>query len=444
MYSWDTTAAMALRQELGIPKNAFVTVYAGNIGFASNAEMLVDVFAKLNERSQIYLVIAGDGSRLGACQAQVKINHLGRVLIHSPWKTEETGPVLQMADVLLLPTKGRQSLNSIPSKLIAYFLSGRPVIGAVLPESDTGIAILESGAGWVVDPDSVDLIAEAIVAASELSTERLSQMGSAGRKYALQNHMRESNLARVIHIVEQAARPRSREGRESRGSDFVPVSKQNGYGIDVDLRIVRANHSHLDSIVRIHLAAFEGFFLESLGKRFLRELYRGFLVEPSGVCLVAIDRENVVGFVAGTTQPEGFFRILLRSRWLEFLCAGAASLTMHPLRVGKKFLSALSYQGKRPVDVPNAALLSSIGVAPSRKGSGIGKILISAFCEKAYASGAYTVYLTTDRDKNDAVNQFYLSNGFKLHSSFLKERKRWMNLYIYSLYDAQPSNHGFK
>lgn len=67
-------------------------------------------------------------------------------------------------------------------------------------------------------------------------------------------------------------------------------------------------------------------------------------------------------------------------------------------------------------------------------------MLISAFCERARVLGASTVFLTTDRDRNDAVNQFYLRNGFKLHSSFLKERARWMNLYTCFLSDVQPAN----
>jgi glycosyltransferase involved in cell wall biosynthesis len=150
----DRSAALVFRRKLGIPEDAFVVVYAGNVGVASNAEMLVDALAKLKDLTQIYLVIAGDGSQLGICRDEAERQHLDRVVIHTPWKTEETGPVLQMADVLLLPTKGKQSLNSIPSKLITYLLSGHPVIAAVLPESDTAIAILGSGAGWVVNPDS--------------------------------------------------------------------------------------------------------------------------------------------------------------------------------------------------------------------------------------------------------------------------------------------------
>ena len=205
---------------------------------------------------------------------------------------------------------------------------------------------------------------------------------------------------------------------------------------------VNANPSHLDAIVEIHLLAFKSFFLESLGKRFLKELYCGFISDPSGVCLVAVDGTVVVGFAAGTTQPDGFFRRLLRRRWHAFVLAGVASLARHPLRVGAKFFSALRYRGESPSDMPSATLLSSIGVAPSAKRRGIGKTLLSIFCEKAKESGAATVFLTTDRDKNDAVNQFYLSNGFTLHISFVKGKNRWMNLYTLSLLDEQPANWG--
>jgi glycosyltransferase involved in cell wall biosynthesis len=111
-----------------------------------------------------------------------------------------------MADLLLLPTKAEQSLLSIPSKLISYFLSGRPVLAAVLSGSDTAAAVRDHGAGWVVEPDSVETMAEAILAASEMPEESLSRMGLAGRSYALQNLTREANLPRVVQIVESVAR----------------------------------------------------------------------------------------------------------------------------------------------------------------------------------------------------------------------------------------------
>ena len=208
LFQADPLAASGFRQKLGIPADAFVAVYAGNVGVASNAEMLVDVFAKLKDCSRIYLVIAGDGSRLDACQEKITRQNLDRVVIHSPWKTEETGPILQMADLLLLPTKAGQSLLSIPSKLIGYFLSARPVVAAVLPESDTAMAVRENGAGWVVEPDSVEPMLGAIITASEMSAESLRRIGLAGRAFAIQNLTREASLPRVVHIIENAARSR--------------------------------------------------------------------------------------------------------------------------------------------------------------------------------------------------------------------------------------------
>lgn len=64
----DAGAATAFRRKLGIPEDAFVAVYAGNAGVASNIEMLVEAFAKLGDLTHIYLVIAGDGSQLGVCE----------------------------------------------------------------------------------------------------------------------------------------------------------------------------------------------------------------------------------------------------------------------------------------------------------------------------------------------------------------------------------------
>jgi ribosomal protein S18 acetylase RimI-like enzyme len=223
----------------------------------------------------------------------------------------------------------------------------------------------------------------------------------------------------------------------------VSISLQDVYVTTGGFRVIRADFSHLDAIVKIHLATFKGFFLESLGREFLRELYRGFILEPSGLCLVAIDASGaLIGFVAGTTQPEGFFRRLLRHRWYAFVSAGISSLFLHPILVGRKFVFALRYRGEKPLDIPPAALLSSIGVLPEGKRRGIGKTLVASFCEEVRKDGIPIVFLTTDRDSNDAVNNFYLGSGFKLHSSFLKELNRWTNLYTRSYAEVELGSEG--
>jgi len=200
-----SSSDLRFREKLSIPEDAFVAVYAGNVGVAASVETVVQAGEKLQDKMQIYVVIAGEGSQLGACREHIASRHLDRVIIHSPWKTEETQAVLRMADVLLLPTKATQSLISVPSKLISYLMAARPVIAAVLPESDTGDAIVTSGAGWVIAPESADQMADAIAAASEHSKESLIRIGYAGQRYAREHLSRSANLPRVVRTLESAA-----------------------------------------------------------------------------------------------------------------------------------------------------------------------------------------------------------------------------------------------
>ncbi len=73
--------------------------------------------------------------------------------------------------------------------------------------------------------------------------------------------------------------------------------------------------SDVAAVVRVHLASFQGFFLSVLGSAFLAELYSGILADPSGIAFVSEKDGQIAGFVAGTSQPAGFYMWLLRQRW---------------------------------------------------------------------------------------------------------------------------------
>lgn len=62
------------------------------------------------------------------------------------------------------------------------------------------------------------------------------------------------------------------------------------------------------------------------------------------------------------------------------------------------------------------------------KGRGIGSQLLRKFVEFAWQSDANEIRLTTNRDDNDSVNQFYLKHGF--HNIGVEYRnKRALNIY---------------
>jgi len=196
------------------------------------------------------------------------------------------------------------------------------------------------------------------------------------------------------------------------------------------LKIRSATVSDLQSIVKTHEESFPDFFLTKMGSKFLKEMYSGYLSHPSCILLVALEEEEVLGFVSGTTSPNIFFSQLRRKRAIYFLAYSLPALFRHPFLVVKKLFSAMFYQGDNPAELKNAALLSSIGVKLIAQGKSVGKNLLDSFEREAFSRGVEFIYLTTDKLDNKYVNQFYGKNGYIVESSFTQNSIRPMLRYI--------------
>ncbi|GLR25197.1 GNAT family N-acetyltransferase [Limnobacter litoralis] len=192
----------------------------------------------------------------------------------------------------------------------------------------------------------------------------------------------------------------------------------------------------IPAVVSVHQSAFKGFFLTRMGPAFLRVLYRGFLNDPTGVFLVACrvaSPDEAVGFVAGTTAPATFFRDQLRKHWIRYLAAAFFPLLMSPSLVIQKLWSALFYRGETLPELPNAALLSSLGVLPQLQGAGLGNQLVKSFLNVCKEKGLPAVYLTTDQSDNDKANAFYQRCGFRLAGACKRPPQRILNRYLIEL-----------
>jgi colanic acid biosynthesis glycosyl transferase WcaI len=203
-------ACRRFRDTLGIPKEAFVLAYGGNIGAAAGVETVIDALRSLSTHAKVALVVAGEGSRLEACRSAALPLGPSRVVFRAPWAEEETDVLLSMANVLVLPTSGTQSLASVPSKAIRYLLAGRPVLALALPGSDLAVLMEQSGGGWVVEPSRPDLLAAKIEEVARLSAAELNSMGQAGREFAIENLTRGVCLPRVTTVLERTATPPGR------------------------------------------------------------------------------------------------------------------------------------------------------------------------------------------------------------------------------------------
>jgi len=198
----------------------------------------------------------------------------------------------------------------------------------------------------------------------------------------------------------------------------------------MNLVIREIRREDIGDIVAVHMEAFPDFFLTFLGASFLKEFYRSFIHDDSGVGYVAVgDGGHIQGVVVGPMNPQGYFKRLLKRRFWAFCLASAGALLKKP-SVAKRLFRAVFYRGGSPPG-PTRALLSSIAVSPTAQGRGIGKALMLRWMQEAKARGAGGCFLTTDALNNEAVNVLYRKLGWTIESTYVTPKGREMNRYVY-------------
>jgi len=148
------------------------------------------------------LIIAGAGSKKNDCVTLAKKLAVNNIFfLDVPEGSVEK--IQAEADVLLLPVVKKGSLSSVPSKLISYMFSSKPIIATLDFGSETESVITNSRAGWVgLAEDKKWLIAK-MKEVKNIPVEELVVKGKNGFDYAVEYFGEEKNLNKLKEIILQ-------------------------------------------------------------------------------------------------------------------------------------------------------------------------------------------------------------------------------------------------
>jgi len=174
--------------------NKFNIVFAGNIGKAQAMAAVLKA-AKLLEKDcpDVQIVLIGAGVEVESLKKQKEELGLNNVLFHPRKTVSEIGPILRLADALLVHLKDDPLFRiTIPSKTQAYIAIGRPVLVGV--SGDAADLVMDAKAGVACQPENPGSIAEAIKKLYNMSPLEREKMGDNGIAFY------ERNLAFTVAV----------------------------------------------------------------------------------------------------------------------------------------------------------------------------------------------------------------------------------------------------
>jgi colanic acid biosynthesis glycosyl transferase WcaI len=172
-------------------------LYAGTLGLKHNPELLIDLARHLKARPDVKIIVAAEGTGVPYLQRQKEAEALDNLDIYGFQPFNQLSQVMAAADVLIALLEPMGSQYCVPSKVLTYLCSERPILLAV-PQDNLIAEIVERNcAGIVVPPnDPVAFVQGAQRLLDDPDLRR--QCGRNGRDYAEANF----NIAKIADRFE--------------------------------------------------------------------------------------------------------------------------------------------------------------------------------------------------------------------------------------------------
>ena len=179
----------AYRRKAGL-EGKFVALFSGHLGFAQDLDSVVEAGALLRERSEIALLIVGEGIEKRRLEEKARKLGLANVRFMPAVSEDDYPQVVASADVCLATLQPSLRCPVVPAKLLGYMAAGKPIIASFPEGGDAPRLVRDAGCGVCAPPGDPARLAQAILDAAERPAESRAR-GEHGRRYVEANHDRE-------------------------------------------------------------------------------------------------------------------------------------------------------------------------------------------------------------------------------------------------------------
>ena len=141
LYNWEKilhnneVLTIDCKKKYGL-ENKFVAVFGGNIGLPQELEFLLELAKEYKGRDGIVFLIIGKGAQKQKIVDLIKSENILNVMIKDFLPRDEYDNLMKQCDIGLINLSSKFTIPNIPSKTIAYFKAGIPILASTDKNTD--------------------------------------------------------------------------------------------------------------------------------------------------------------------------------------------------------------------------------------------------------------------------------------------------------------------
>ncbi len=182
----------------------FVFLYAGTLGLKHNPSLLAGLAAHFRHDPEVIVVVASEGLGRDWLERAKCAEALDNLVLLDFQPYDQLSQMLSSADVLVAILEAHAGVFSVPSKVLSYFCTARPVLGAIPLENLAARTIDRIGAGLLAAPDDeIGFLSAADTLRRDEATRKA--CAAAGRAFAEEAFDIDRIGDRFLHIIQRLA-----------------------------------------------------------------------------------------------------------------------------------------------------------------------------------------------------------------------------------------------
>ena len=210
VYNWvDENAVVPVAKEdnplyddLGINREKFSIVYAGNFGHAQNIDVTIAAAERLREVEDIQFLMFGTGGLVEDYKKIAQEKGLENMFFFPLQPAEKVSQVYSLGDLGVVACKKGLGKGAFPSKTWSIMSAGTPVIANYDEDTDLERLVKEKGLGVFSAADDSEQMAERIM---EMYNNRgvCAEYGRNARQYILDNVSKEKSTQKYVDMIKE-------------------------------------------------------------------------------------------------------------------------------------------------------------------------------------------------------------------------------------------------